>query len=52
MPKFRVLGEKPMMYWVELEAKGKSHVIKSQPVLPTWATPEGFDAIMEKRKTA
>jgi hypothetical protein len=21
MPKFRVLGEKPMMYWVELEAK-------------------------------
>lgn len=38
--------------WVELEAKGNSHVIKSPPALPGWATPEGFDAIMEKRKTA
>lgn len=37
--------------WVELEAKGRSHVIKSPPVLPSWATPEGFDSIMEKRKT-
>lgn len=37
--------------WVELEAKGSSHVIKSPPPLPHWATPEGFDAIMEMRKT-
>lgn len=37
--------------WVELEAKGRSHVIKNPPPLPTWATPEGFDAIMEKRKS-
>lgn len=38
--------------WVELEPKGNSHVIKGTPALPSWATPEGFDAIMEKRKTA
>lgn len=37
--------------WVELEEKGKSHVIKQPPTLPSWATPEGYDAIMEKRKT-
>ena len=37
--------------WVEIVAKGNSHVIKSPPILPAWATPEGFDAIMEKRKS-
>lgn len=38
--------------WTELEAKGNSHVIKGMPTLPHWATPEGFDEIMEKRKTS
>jgi len=38
--------------WTELEAKGNSHIIKGTPTLPHWATPEGFDAIIEKRKQA
>jgi hypothetical protein len=38
--------------WVELEAKGKTHVIKNPPQVPRWATPEGFDEIMAMRSNA
>lgn len=33
--------------WVEIDEYKK---IKKAPALPSWATPEGFDAIMAKRK--
>lgn len=36
--------------WVPIKAQGKSWVLAGEPNLPPWATPEGFDAIMEKRK--
>jgi len=41
--------------WVPLEARGKSYVIgaegkkKLEGSLPRWATPEGYDEIMQKR---
>ena len=38
--------------WVPIKAQGKSSVLVGEPNLPPWATPEGFDAIMEKRKAA
>ena len=34
--------------WVDLE-NGK---IKNNPILPEWATPEGYDKIMEKRRAS
>jgi len=36
--------------WVHIKAQGKSYVLEGTPNLPDWATPEGFDAIIEKRK--
>lgn len=36
--------------WVELTAKGNTHVLSHPPSLPAWATPEGFDEIMKKRR--
>lgn len=36
--------------WVPIKAQGKSYVLDGTPPLPTWATPDGFDAIMSKRK--
>jgi hypothetical protein len=38
--------------WVPIKAKGRSFVLDGVPPLPAWATPEGFDSIMEKRKAA
>lgn len=35
--------------WVEIESHGKSHKIKSQPAMPKWATPEGYDELIAKR---
>jgi hypothetical protein len=34
--------------WVALKPQGRSHVISEPPPLPTWATPEGYAAIIEK----
>lgn len=36
--------------WVDLKAQGNSYVLAEMPHLPNWATPEGYDAIMQKRK--
>ena len=38
--------------WVPIKPQGKSYVLDGTPPLPVWATPEGFDEIMEKRKAA
>jgi hypothetical protein len=38
--------------WVPIKAQGRSYVLDGVPPLPTWATPEGFDEIMAKRKAA
>jgi len=38
--------------WVQIKQQGKSYVLDGTPPLPAWATPEGFDSIMEKRKAA
>ena len=36
-------------YWIDLENGYMPRDFKA-PALPAWATPEGFDALMEKRK--
>jgi hypothetical protein len=36
--------------WVPIKAQGRSFVLDGTPNLPEWATPEGFDAIIEKRR--
>jgi len=38
--------------WVPIKPQGKSFVLDGTPPLPVWATPAGFDEIMEKRKVA
>lgn len=36
--------------WVKIEPAGKSYKLAEIPNLPKWATPEGYDEIMEGRK--
>lgn len=36
--------------WVPVKQHGKTVVLDGVPELPKWATPEGYDAILEKRK--
>lgn len=36
--------------WCALKAQGRSYGLAETPPLPTWATPEGYDRIMEKRR--
>jgi hypothetical protein len=38
--------------WVPIKLQGKSYVLDGVPPLPAWATPDGFDEIMAKRKAA
>lgn len=38
--------------WVPIKAAGRSYALAETPSLPGWATPEGFDALMEKRARA
>lgn len=38
--------------WVPIKPQGKSYVLDGEPNMPPWATPEGFDEIMNKRKSA
>lgn len=38
--------------WVPIKAHGRSYVLDGTPKLPAWATPEGFDALMQKRDDA
>lgn len=38
--------------WVPIKPQGKSYVLEGVPPLPNWATPDGFDEIMAKRKAA
>jgi len=38
--------------WVPLKPKGKSHVMAAPPKLPAWATPEGYQQLMDQRKAA
>jgi hypothetical protein len=38
--------------WVKIEPQGRSYKLAETPNLPEWATPEGYDAIMEKRDAA
>lgn len=38
--------------WVPIKPQGRSFVLDGVPSLPNWATPEGFDSIMQKRKAA
>lgn len=35
--------------WFDITPAGKSYKLAGTPTLPKWATPEGYDAIMEKR---
>lgn len=35
--------------WVAIKPAGRSYSLAETPALPSWATPEGFDALMEKR---
>lgn len=35
--------------WVAISPAGRSYKLASTPTLPKWATPEGYDSIMEKR---
>jgi hypothetical protein len=37
--------------WVPLVAKGKSHVIQNPPKLPEWATPEGYQMLIDEKAT-
>lgn len=34
--------------WVPLKAKGRSHVIADPPKLPQWATPEGYQLLIDE----
>jgi hypothetical protein len=45
----RYLYELPNV-WCPLKVHGKSASLDGAPSLPKWATPEGFDEIMNKRK--
>jgi len=36
--------------WVAIKPAGKSYKLAEKPSLPHWATPAGYDEIMEKRK--
>ena len=34
--------------WVPIKPQGKSHVIAETPKMPSWATPEGYEALLAK----
>lgn len=36
--------------WTPIKPMGRSHVLTETPDVPEWATPEGYDKLMEKRK--
>ena len=38
--------------WVSITPAGRSYKLAARPQLPEWATPEGYDAIIEQRKAA
>lgn len=38
--------------WTPLKEQGRSHVLAETPTLPNWATPEGYDELMNKRTAA
>ncbi len=38
--------------WVKITPAGRSYKLAERPELPTWATPEGYDSIIEQRKAA
>lgn len=38
--------------WVAIQPAGRSFKLAAKPNLPVWATPEGYKALMEKRKAA
>ena len=35
--------------WVPIQLRGRSYVLAKHPELPEWATPTGYDKLMEKR---
>lgn len=36
--------------WVAIKPQGRSYALAETPALPKWATPEGYDEIMEKKQ--
>lgn len=38
--------------WVKITPAGRSYKLAEKPTLPAWATPEGYSAMMAKRRAA